>query len=860
MRLYTFLCGPILRRIEPKKICIWFATSIQPKDVEVFIYNLTRKNPLNSEYSFEETGWQVVGRVNTSTKYNVHQLGGKLFVILLEVTPEHGNFSEETIYGYDTFFEFNDSDKVILNEKDFGAKKGGAKKIFFIETLNQEHKYTYARLPYPVIVIPNQNKPNSRILYGSCRKTHGPGSDALNAASGLLEESWLAYERYWNKFDSWNQPSSKEPRIPDFSLFHLGDQIYADDLHEEVFKAMRELADSLMGYDETIPAYNNIEELTFQDLINFLDNYLKGIKGYNIEDLNLLTQVAYTHRNKRRNIILFLENYYSTYISNKKKRLDFDKLPDSFLRGKISLREFIDGLVKLTDINNTLIDLNEILPREYLLKSLKTIKTEVKNIGFKDRKSFVRNNSSISTVDAGHLLSFGEFAALYLLNWGGFEVFDKDSDTAQKLSHSHNVLFKTYYDDYKANLEGTIYGNQQIKRLFANVPSYMIFDDHDVTDDWNCDEVWRNRVEKSVMGKRMVSNALAAYWAFQGWGNNPDTFSDGKLINAITEYLQSPLGSQGRQEDSEKAKKYDKSLWEFADWAFIAPTNPIAVFLDNRTMRHGKEDMNYYPQLNNNRKYKAVRLMSPNAFEKIESLLKSSNYKKDTPIIFCAPTPIIGSELAHKLQILLVNGSGNKKFLAITKNNFKNPGRYEHDWEQWWSSPRGKYEFFNFIDGKIQPSHIFILSGEVHYGFHAVADLYSELTRRSYHIQQLTSSALKNNTRAQADEINKLALVAISLDTGEEKYRIIDETYPFPDSPPESPFHFKLIGKLKEYSHIIDKDSLLIPHNNIGFIEFLEKDRLYFLNLFLHSAYYGAPIVKSRSLNEPIYIKPVVIR
>jgi hypothetical protein len=49
----------------------------------------------------------------------------------------------------------------------------------------------------------------------------------------------------------------------------------------------------------------------------------------------------------------------------------------------------------------------------------------------------------------------------------------------------------------------------------------MIFDDHDVTDDWNLTARWRHRVHASPAGRRIVANALAAYWAFQGWGNDP---------------------------------------------------------------------------------------------------------------------------------------------------------------------------------------------------------------------------------------------------------------------------------------------------------------------------------------------------
>ena len=832
MQLYTFLCGPVVRRIEPKKVCLWFATSIRPKSAEVFIYHLSRKNPVGTEYSFEESGWVVGYRVNTNTKYNVYQLGGQLFVVLLEVTPEHGTFLEETLFGYDVLFEFDDSDKVILKEKDVTSQKGGAKKLFVVETLNQENKYTYERLPYPVIIIPNQNKPNSKILYGSCRKTHGSGSGALNAADTLLEDYWRGYETYWKNWDHWTAPSAaNEPQLPVFSLFHLGDQIYADDLHEEVFKFVRELADSLMNYDETIPAYENVQELSLTDLIEFLNNYLKSVKGYHLDDLNLPAKAAYSSSNKRKNVVLFLKKYYQTYLSNDKDEFDFGRLPDQFLQGALDLGGFIHALDKLTDKNNTLIDLNEILPRSYLLKNLKTSKTKVNSVGFGERRNFVRKNSSITTDDDGHLLSFGEFAALYLINWS-------------------DLGFSKKLNDYKLRniLEDIYHGNKKVGRLFANVPSYMIFDDHEITDDWNCDQVWRTRVEKSVTGKRMVANGLAAYWAFQGWGNDPDVFSDGKLIGAITEHLNYMSGNEG-QEDTRKSKKYEDSLWEFADWAFIAPTNPLAIFFDNRTLRDVEEEMDYYPQLNGNKKYRASRLMSPKAFDKAAALIKSSAYKLNDPIIFCVPTPIIGSALTHDGQVSTIDGSFNRDFYVVGKlSAFQPPGRYINDWELWWSSPRGKYEFLNFIDTIVKPSRVFILSGDVHYGFHHSANLVSQLTGKVYPVEQLTSSALKNNTVDKFKDINNLAYASISLDTSAEKYKVVDESYPYPK---KAALQFRLKGHLVKYTEIIDEDSWLIPQNNTGLIEFIEKNNK-FKNQFLYSKEYYARVVISISLNNAI--------
>src|ERR687894_430216 len=108
MRLYTVLCGPILRRIEPTKVCIWLATTIQPEALDVAVF------PLKKQAGRKD--WEYGEVLPTTTTYNVHQLGGRLFVILLEVTPldSEARFTPLTPYGYDLLFKFRKEDKVIL--------------------------------------------------------------------------------------------------------------------------------------------------------------------------------------------------------------------------------------------------------------------------------------------------------------------------------------------------------------------------------------------------------------------------------------------------------------------------------------------------------------------------------------------------------------------------------------------------------------------------------------------------------------------------------------------------------------------------------------------------------------------------
>lgn len=76
-------------------------------------------------------------------------------------------------------------------------------------------------------------------------------------------------------------------------------------------------------------------------------------------------------------------------------------------------------------------------------------------------------------------------------------------------------------------------GQAKVRRALANVPTYMIFDDHDVTDDWNLNPEWCKRVfaidavRTRPLGRQVVRNALASYAVFQDWGNDFVRYASG---------------------------------------------------------------------------------------------------------------------------------------------------------------------------------------------------------------------------------------------------------------------------------------------------------------------------------------------
>ena len=59
----------------------------------------------------------------------------------------------------------------------------------------------------------------------------------------------------------------------------------------------------------------------------------------------------------------------------------------------------------------------------------------------------------------------------------------------------------------------------QVRWLLSTVPSSMIFDDHDVIDDWNTSAQWRREMQPKPWWRERIVGALASYWVYQHLGN-----------------------------------------------------------------------------------------------------------------------------------------------------------------------------------------------------------------------------------------------------------------------------------------------------------------------------------------------------
>jgi hypothetical protein len=600
------LAGPILRRVEKSKVCVWIATS---KKVQArlrifrlcgFVHggqvNSSEIIPPNSVNAIQESqpNLQLVGEGNNSPL----QLGDKLFINLIIAKPLHQTHDKEALiedsrslgfptnellaYDLELISDSETGIRETISLKDLGLLHGENSIIYSRgdDTSpstehydNYENGYNYPALP--IFFIANTEDASSlNLLYGSCRKLYGDEDDSLIIGDKLLQDSVYDLEK---------RPSA---------LYLIGDQIYADDVADPLIAFIKRLSSKLLGWEERIRGFDR-------------------------------------------------------------------KL------GELSTAE---------------------------------------------RKDIVSNYAKFSTeVGDNHLLGFGEFAAMYIIAWNQL-VWPNKFYQSTTDDPTNSSLSKKYLNEVK-KLEQSRKSLVRIRRLLANIPTYMICDDHEITDDWNINKKWSEDVGKSICGKQIISNGLLAFWAFQAWGNDPESYShdfiqkvqqslysNRKSSIALSRISHEPTVESSRLSLNTKKngivnldanEDLDYHFIMSTNWTFVAPTYPLSIFIDCRTQRTFDDEEG------------PPHLLSDRALDFMKAMVMKAGYSNGDPMILISPTPVFGFELAESVQRFLTSISGS----------------YKWDLETWRANESGFIKFLVYLVNNFNPSYCIFLSGDVHYAF-----------------------------------------------------------------------------------------------------------------------------------------------
>lgn len=379
----------------------------------------------------------------------------------------------------------------------------------------------------------------------------------------------------------------------------------------------------------------------------------------------------------------------------------------------------------------TLIDASGILFGDNDEEMLPTVNRPACTLPPEGRREVVRNQAMLTTMTPqNHLLSLGEYMAMYLFMWSN-TLWPKELPDAEVLWQAYPEMRPRPANKEKVNAQ---YAQQierlqafratlpQVRRALANIATYMICDDHEITDDWYLDGAWCRQVLASPLGRHILRNALLSYALFQAWGNTPEQFAAGNgtlLLNMVAswqgneaassealidELLGMPPAFDG---DGELPRSKRALQWHYG---YTGPRYQVIV-MDTRTQRFYRSPDEF------------PGLLSAKA---MHSQVTSLARKNAEATLIISATPVVGVDFIESIQFW---------------SRWRVRDNYAYDREAWaleWGT------FQRFLKTVSSLQRVVFLSGDVHYAFGSSLEYWDNHTKATAKLVNYTASSLCN--------------------------------------------------------------------------------------------------------------------
>jgi len=476
----TLLVGPIVRKVTRDQAWIFIATR-DAFDARILI----------------QKGAAVPADIPTETSdpgVPLRAIGQRLHVGLLKVElPDPG---AGQLYSYDiqlTFPDGTQGNPSPLRLNDLGL-------LGVASTTSRENDLQlHVPLGYGVGMLPNFLTPpealaDLRIAQASCRKPHGNADgayepDALPILDEIIARSeFFRMDQPADTAHTWLDAVGDPAPAPEYppldlqdrphQLVMTGDQIYADDVSPALLDAISDAAEQLMGWTEFPPGIvGNLNEFLIEP--GWRKRYL-AMAG--VKDELAAGDIDYDQSH-----LLRFGEWCAMYLMAWSPAL-WPRTPDGT---KVRLRPAEARLPVGAIVG--LLELYQNLPTNTVREEA----TKPITILFDKAKEKVISG----------IVAAGEAEKARA------ELWTAKRDPA--MQYGSTVPY--------------------VRRVMANTPTYLMFDDHEVTDDWFITREVADRLlgldppQSSFWGKhvgpRILRNGLSAYAIFQHWGNVPEDFS-----------------------------------------------------------------------------------------------------------------------------------------------------------------------------------------------------------------------------------------------------------------------------------------------------------------------------------------------
>ncbi|MGV3504083.1 MAG: hypothetical protein ACO1O1_10265 [Adhaeribacter sp.] len=482
------LSGPLVRRAEPAAVTVWVALKSR-ETVSLSVFEDRAGSP---------------GMLLLSGQQATMALGEHLFVAAVTASPAAPG-ATPLEYGRSYLYELT-----------FGNSQQT------LTTLGLAGELTYTGYALPAFMLPPLEPNKLHLIHSSCRNITSDSYDTLPALDTLMAAEW----------------NKQRPQ----QLFLSGDQIYADEANEVLEHLYISAGNAVMSPRDAQGKLTGTEKMRRQEALPpdlCPAGIIPGERGH----MNKIKEFKINNRNRSWMDLLKEEAGLSDYPPEYPGQADTaDCIHD--LCGFTPTSRF--HLLALADFFGVyLLSWSGVLWPAFFRDA------EVKKWAV--QHSMAHKNEAENNLMGGLEEAMGKLADLekhYIGKLREGEAANKARVEAAYALRQFRMVLNNFLEMINLVIFAAELG--KVRRVLANIATYMMFDDHEVTDDWHMTREWVHRVYSKPMGRRVLQNGLAAYAVFQAWGNTPGRFAPqqpgGKLLEALSAWITSGYANEASEQ------------------------------------------------------------------------------------------------------------------------------------------------------------------------------------------------------------------------------------------------------------------------------------------------------------------------
>lgn len=540
--LPLLLAGPILRRVEPDLVSVWIATS-RACNVSLLLFDGGDINGSVDEHEDLRAKWVSVPQPTLQVGANLHVL-----TVVLDVRVPGGNTARSASATLDANATFSYDLRVI--ERADPARSHNLRSLGLLE---QPTPLGYDPHELPAFRTCPSELDRLVIIHGSCRQLFAvaPVEDdpALDDNPFQPPPDWPrerpTVDAPRHDGDPDRFPSGDYPQLPKrdgmlwadalieargpvpmvqrpHQLFLTGDQIYADQPPPVVLPVITTLARLLIG-EEELGADPTGTQFKAATLANFPPQFRGAV---------VRRSAGFTTSDGESHLLSFGE-FMAYYLLTWSPTLWAEGEPAVLANGQP--RTVRDLWPSLTDFDPAQIEASDDWRIRFIYKH-----EPVDEDGF---------SSDNLTDDFKTLLC--SLPVKDTIRASPDPI--PENGTLEEEIAARDAIARWYFLQYRDWVASKYWspallewwtrrfrrGLPRVRRALANVPTYMVADDHDISDDWYFSRQWRENVFTRPLGVDILRNGLMAATVCQSWGNDPRRWAAGherELLDEIARF------------------------------------------------------------------------------------------------------------------------------------------------------------------------------------------------------------------------------------------------------------------------------------------------------------------------------------